>query len=283
VKLCLVAGSGNLPTAFVKKAKELGDEVFVVGVKGITSIESNAYLPLGKVGTLVKLLEKHNINKVVLLGKFEHKLLFSHLLTLDSLALKILKKAKDRRAQSLVRALMDELEEMGFEFIDPKPYLEELLAGRGTLNSLEPSGQAMEDGLFGFPIAKEIAQLDVGQTIVVKERTVVSVEAMEGTQEAIYRAGKLAGKGCRVIKVARKSQDFRIDVPTVGLDTLEALKQIKADALFLEAGKVYIVDKDKFLSMQINIKSQWWDCPLHPTLNPILICPSYAKGSLFNV
>jgi DUF1009 family protein len=249
VKICLVAGSGSLPTAFVKKAKELGDEVFVVGVKGITSIEANAYLPLGKVGTLVKLLEKHNISKIVLLGKFEHKLLFSHLLTLDSLALKILKRAKDRRAQSLIRALMDELEEMGFEFIDPKLYLEELLAGRGTLNSLEPSSQAMEDGLFGFPIAKEIAQLDVGQTIVVKEGTVVSVEAMEGTQETIYRAGKLAGKGCRVIKVARKNQDFRIDVPTVGLDTLEALRHIKADALFLEAGKVYIVDKDKFLKL----------------------------------
>jgi DUF1009 family protein len=249
VKLCLVAGSGSLPNAFVKKAKELGDEVFVVGVKGITSIEANAYLPLGKVGTLVKLLEKHHINKLVLLGKFEHKLLFSHLLTLDSLALKILKRAKDRRAQSLIRALMDELEEMGFEFIDPKLYLEELLAGRGTLNSLEPSSQAMEDGLFGFPIAKEIAQLDVGQTIVVKEGTVVSVEAMEGTQETIYRAGKLAGKGCRVIKVARKNQDFRIDVPTVGLDTLEALRHIKADALFLEAGKVYIVDKDKFLKL----------------------------------
>ena len=249
MKVCLVAGSGSLPTAFVKKAKELGDEVFVVGVKGITSIEADVYLPLGKVGTLVKLLEKHHINKLVLLGKFEHKLLFSRLLTLDSLALKILKRAKDRRAQSLVRALMDELEEMGFEFTDPKPYLEELLAGRGTLNSLEPSSQAMEDGLFGFPIAKEIAQLDVGQTIVVKEGTVVSVEAMEGTQETIYRAGKLAGKGCRVIKVARKSQDFRIDVPTVGLDTLEALRHIKADALFLEAGKVYIVDKDKFLKL----------------------------------
>jgi len=249
VKVCLVAGSGSLPTAFVKKAKELGDEVFVVGVKGITSIEADVYLPLGKVGILVKLLEKHNINKIVLLGKFEHKLLFSHLLTLDSLALKILKRAKDRRAQSLIRALMDELEEMGFEFIDPKPYLEELLAGKGTLNSLEPSSQAMEDGLFGFPIAKEIAQLDVGQTIVVKEGTVVSVEAMEGTQETIYRAGKLAGKGCRVIKVARKSQDFRIDVPTVGLDTLEALRQIKADVIFLEAGKVYIVDKDKFLKL----------------------------------
>jgi DUF1009 family protein len=244
-----VAGSGSLPTAFLKKAKELGDEVFVVGVKDITSIEANAYLPLGKVGTLVKLLEKHDINKLVLLGKFEHKLLFSHLLTLDSLALRILKRAKDRRAQSLVKALMDELEEIGFEFIDPKPYLEELLAGKGTLNSVEPPSQAMEDGLFGFPIAKEIAQLDVGQTIVVKEGTVVSVEAMEGTQEAIYRAGKLAGKGCRVIKVARKNQDFRIDVPTVGLDTLEALRHIKADALFLEAGKVYIVDKDKFLKL----------------------------------
>ncbi len=247
MKLCLVAGSGSLPLAFVKKAKELGDEVFVVGVKGITSIDAHAYLPLGKVGTLVKLLEKQKINKIVLLGKFEHKLLFSHFLTLDSLALKVLRRAKDKRAQNLIKALMEELEGMGFEFIDPKPYLEELLAGSGVLNNLEPSTSAMEDGLFGFPIAKEIAQLDVGQTIVVKEKTVVSVEAMEGTQETIHRAGKLAGKGCRVIKVARKTQDFRIDVPTVGLETLEALRQIKADALFLEAGKVYIVDKEKFL------------------------------------
>ncbi|WP_448587899.1 LpxI family protein [Thermocrinis sp.] len=249
MKVCLVAGSGSLPSIFKKSAEEGGEEVFVVGVRGITSIDAHSYLPLGKVGSLVALLEKRGIKRIVLLGKFEHRLLFSHLLTLDGLALKILSKAKDKRPQSIIRALMEELEELGFEFIDPTPYLEDILAGRGLLNSVEPSEEAIEDGLFGFEIAKEIASLDVGQTVVVKQKTVVSVEAMEGTQEAIQRAGKVAGKGCRVIKVARKNQDLRIDVPTVGLQTIEALKSIKADALFLEAGKVYMVDKEKLLKL----------------------------------
>jgi len=244
-----VAGSGSLPEVFKRSAEKLGDEVFIVGVKGITSIEAHSYLPLGKVGSLVKLLEKKGINKIVLLGKFEHKLLFSHLLTLDSLALKILKRAKDKRAQSIVKALIEELEEQGFEFIDPRPYLQEILASSGLMNNVELSQEALEDGYFGFRIAKEIASLDVGQTVVVKQKVVVSVEAMEGTQETIHRAGKIAGKGCRVIKVARKNQDFRIDVPTVGLDTLEAIRSLKADALFLEAGKVYMVDKEKLLKL----------------------------------
>ena len=262
MKICLVAGSGSLPSVFKRSAEKVGDEVFVVGVKGITDTDAHAYLPLGKVGSLVKLLEKQRINKIVLLGKFEHKLLFSHLLTIDGLALKILSKAKDKRAQSIIKALIEELEAMGFEFIDPTPYLQDIIAGSGLLNAVEPSKEALEDGLFGYGIAKEIASLDIGQTVVVKQRTVVSVEAMEGTQEAILRAGKIAGKGCRVIKVARKTQDFRIDVPTVGLQTLEALRSIKADALFLEAGKVYVVDKEKFLKLADRYKISVVGLPL---------------------
>ncbi|MDQ7082648.1 MAG: LpxI family protein [Aquificota bacterium] len=142
---------------------------------------------------------------------------------------------------------MDLLEEEGFEFIDPKPFLERILADEGTMGRKRPSRDALEDGVFGFLIAKEIAEMDVGQTVVVKDRVVVAVEAMEGTQETIRRGGALAGRGIRVVKVARKSQDFRIDVPTVGMDTLKVLKESGADALFLEAGRVYIVEKEKFI------------------------------------
>jgi hypothetical protein len=245
MKVCLVAGSGELPRVFLKRAKERGEEVYVVGVKSITELEADEYIALGKVGRLVKTLEKKGIKDIVLLGKFEHNLLFSHLLTLDELALRILKKAKDKKPQTLIKTLMEELSSLGFSFPDPKPYLEELLAPKGRMGSVEPSEEAMEDGLWGFPIAKTLAELDVGQTVVVKEKAVVSVEAMEGTQKAIERAGELAGRGCRVIKVARRTQDFRVDVPTVGPKTIEAIRKIKGDALFVEAGKVYVLEREK--------------------------------------
>lgn len=245
MKVCLVAGAGELPRVFLRKAKEKGSEVYVIGVKGITDIPADEYIPLGKVGRLIRILERQGINKIVMLGKFEHSLIFSHLLTLDEVALKIFQKAKDRKSQTLIKVLIEELESMGFEFPDPRPFLEDLLAPAGRISSVDPSPSAMEDGLWGFPIAKEIASLDIGQTIVVKDKAVVSVEAMEGTQKAIERAGQVAGKGCRVIKVARKSQDFRIDVPTVGPKTIEIIRKIKGDALFLEAGKVYVLERER--------------------------------------
>ncbi|MCS7262958.1 MAG: UDP-2,3-diacylglucosamine diphosphatase LpxI [Aquificaceae bacterium] len=245
MKLCLLAGAGELPKVFLRKAKEKGVEVFVAGVKGVTDVPADEYFPLGNLERLLKSLEKRSIDQIVMLGKFEPSLLFSHLLTLDRLALRILQKAKDRRPQTLVKTLMQELESVGYQFPDPRPFLEELLAPAGEISPFKPSPQAMEDGLWGFPLAKEIATLDIGQTLVVKEKTVLSVEAMEGTQKAIERVGKLAGKGCRVIKTARKSQDFRVDVPTVGPKTLEAIRKVGGDALFVEAGKVYILEKEK--------------------------------------
>ncbi|RLJ70659.1 hypothetical protein BCF55_0940 [Hydrogenivirga caldilitoris] len=243
----LIAGKGRLPEVFREKVIERGEELVVVGVKGITEMEADEILPVGKVGRLVKLFKKKGVDKVVMLGKFEHRLIYTSILHFDMKAFSVLRRAEDKRPASLIKAFMSSLEEEGFEFIDPRPYLESLLAQEGIMGRRVPSEEAMEDGLFGFLIAKEIAELDVGQTVVVKNKAVVAVEAMEGTQEAIRRGGKIGGKGTRVVKVARKNQDFRIDVPTVGLETLDVLKEIRADALFLEAGKVYILDKDKFL------------------------------------
>jgi len=243
----LIAGKGRLPEVFREEATKRGKEVFVVGVKGITDMDSDELLPVGKVGRLIKLFKKKGVDRVVMLGKFEHRLIYTSMLQFDLKAFSVLRKAKDRRPASVIKAFMKVLEEEGFEFIDPKPYLETLLAREGIMGRRKPSEEAMEDGLFGFLVAKEVAELDIGQTVVVKDKAVVAVEAMEGTQETILRGGKLGGKGTRVVKVARKNQDFRIDVPTVGMETLEALKTVKADTLFLEAGKVYMVDKEKFL------------------------------------
>jgi len=243
----LIAGKGSLPREFRKLAREKGERVFTIGVKGITDMDSDELLPIGKVGRLVKTLKKRGVKKLVMLGKFEPRLLYTNLLSFDLKALSVLRRSKDRRPANLIKAFMELMEEEGFEFIDPRPYLEEILAPEGVLGRVKPSPEAIEDGAFGFIIAKELAELDIGQTVVIKDKAVVAVEAMEGTQETIRRGGRIAGKGVRVVKVARKSQDFRIDVPTVGIETLEMMSEVGADTLFLEAGKVFVVEKEKFI------------------------------------
>ena len=248
-KLGLIAGYGELPQEFIEKATRKGYEVISVGVEGITNFKTDFSVPFGKVGKLLKILEKERVEEIVMLGKFEHKLIFSDFLKMDWTAFNLLRKAKDKKPETLIKLFIRFLEERGFRIIDPKPILEELLATEGEINSISPKKEDLENALWGFPIAKEIATLDVGQTIVVKGKAVVAVEAMEGTQETIRRAGKLAGKGSIVIKVARRNQDFRIDVPTVGAETLKAMKEAGAKALFLEAGKVYIIRKEKFKNL----------------------------------
>lgn len=134
--------------------------------------------------------------------------------------------------------------------MDPKPYLSELLIEkRGLLNDVELDKNVVEDIEFGAKIAKNIADMDIGQTVVVKQKAVVAVEAMEGTDKTILRAFDIAGKGIVVIKSARTNQDFRIDVPTVGIDTLNTLKETKAKAIAIQKGKVYVLEKEKFIKM----------------------------------
>ncbi|NPB08070.1 MAG: LpxI family protein [Aquificae bacterium] len=246
-RIGLIAGAGKLPEAFVKGAQDKGREVLVVGVEGITEVPAHRKVPFGKVGKLLKVLEEEGVRELVMLGKFEHKLIFSDFFSFDFTALNLLRRLKDRRPESLIRAFMNFLEEKGFTFIDPTPFLEDLLAEEGPMTEVRPSPEVLADGRLGFKVAKELASLDVGQTVVVKEGAVVAVEAMEGTQETIERGARIGGKGFSVVKVARRRQDMRIDVPAVGEETLEVVKRGGGKALFLEAGKVFIVDKENFL------------------------------------
>ncbi len=253
-KLGLIAGYGELPREFIEKATGKGYEVISVGVEGITDFRTDYIVPFGKVGKLLKIFEKEGVEGVVMLGKFEHKLIFSDILKIDLTTFNLLRKAKDKKPETLIKTFISFLEEKGFRVVDPRPIMSELLAEEGSINNVSLDKKTLEEALWGFPIAKEIASLDVGQTVVIKDKAVVAVEAMEGTQETIKRAGKLAGKGTTVIKVARKNQDFRIDVPTVGEETLKVMKEVGAKALFLEAGKVYVVRKERFKKLADEFK-----------------------------
>jgi len=246
-KIGLIAGFGKLPLEFKKSALKKGYEVLTVGVEGITDFDCDYVIPFGKVGRLIKILEEEKTHSLVMLGKFEHRFALTDVFRFDVTGFQILSKAKDRKPETLIKTFMEYMEKRGFKFIDPKPFLENILADRGSMTRRKPDKKTLEEALWAFKIAKTIASMDVGQTIVVKDKAVVAVEAMEGTQETIKRGGSIAGKGCIVVKVARKNQDFRIDVPTVGEETLKVMKEVGAKALFLEEGKVFIVEKEDFL------------------------------------
>ncbi len=252
MKIGLVAGAGELPIIFAKTAKEKGEEVFILGIHGITDEKISEYgeihwVNFGKLGEVLEILKNNNITKLVMLGKIEHQLLLHSITELDARAMMFLAKLPDQRAESILGGLIKELEEEGFEFIDPTPYLSSILAEEGLINNIKPTEEQIEDAKFGLKIARIIADLDIGQTVVVKNKIVIAVEGIEGTDKCILRAGELAGEGTVVCKVARKNQDFRFDVPVVGLKTLESMHKAKAKLLAIEARKTYLLNKEEFI------------------------------------
>ncbi len=256
-KIGLIAGSGQLPLIFAKSAKEKGKDLTVFGIntffglKSITDKKIEKYAPVrwisfGKAQTLINLMKEEGIKDVVMLGKIEHILLITSFFQLDERAKKFFSSLKDKRAKTILEGVIKELEKEGFNFIDPSPYLSSILVSEGLIGSLKPDEKMLKDAEFGLKIAKEIADLDIGQTVVVKDGNVVAVEGIEGTDRCIKRAGKLAGKGIIVCKAARKNQDMRYDVPVIGPNTLKSMKKAGAKMLAVEAGKTYIVEKERF-------------------------------------
>ncbi len=253
MKIGLIAGSGTLPLEFAKNAQQTGDEVVTFAIKHITDKKIQKYsskiywLHFGEAQKLVDLLHENKIKNLVMLGKIQHYSLIFSFHKLDKRAKELLSSLKDKKAKTILEGVIKELESEGFQFIDPTPYLKKLLFPEGIINSVPISPDKEKDIDFGLKIAKEIADLDIGQTVVVKDGIVIAVEGIEGTDECIKRGGKLAGKGSVVCKVARKNQDMRYDVPVIGLKTLESMKKAGATVLAVEANKSYLLDKDQFI------------------------------------
>jgi DUF1009 family protein len=256
MRLGLIAGNGTFPFLVLRAARQLGHDVAVVAVKGeaFPAIEELAaevggtsvhWIPLGKLGLCISTLKAAGVSTAVMAGQVKHVKLFTDVLP-DRTMISALGRLATRNTDSLIAAVADVLAEHGITLMDSTALLADLVARPGVLTRAAPAEGMLADFEFGYRVADALAAADVGQTIVVKERAVVAVEAMEGTDAAILRAGSLAGPGTRVIKVAKPSQDMRFDVPVVGEATVEAMRQAGADGLSIDAGRTLVLDGAAF-------------------------------------
>jgi DUF1009 family protein len=252
-RIGLIAGNGRFPFLVLQGARSLGHEITVVAIKeeAFPDLEGAAreaqaafhWVSLGQLGTCIKILKKSDVSRAVMAGQVKHVKIFSGILP-DRALLSVLTRLKARNTDALISAVADVMRGEGIELMDSTTFLQPLLARAGTLTERMPNEQEHEDFVFGYRIADAIAALDIGQTIAVKHKAVVAVEAMEGTDEVIGRAGHLAGPGVRVVKVAKPNLDMRFDVPVVGIATIQAMRIAGASALSLDAERTLVLDGD---------------------------------------
>ena len=250
-RIGLIAGNGRFPFLVLQGARSLGHDVTVVAVKeeAFTDLEQAArdaeaelhWVSLGHLGKCIKILKSAGVRQAVMAGQVKHVKIFSGIVP-DVTLLSVLARLTARNTDSLISGVADVMRDEGIELIDSTAFLAPLLAKAGTLTARGPDADERTDFDFGYRVADAIAALDVGQTIVVKHKAVVAVEAMEGTDEVIGRAGHLAGSGVRVIKVAKPKQDMRFDVPVIGIATIQAMRAAGASALSIDAGKTLVLD-----------------------------------------
>ena len=255
-RIGLIAGNGRFPFLVLRGARSLGHDVTVVAIKeeAFKDLEQAArdagadyhVVSLGQLGKCIKILKGAGVSQAVMAGQVKHVKIFSGIVP-DLTLLSVIAKLPARNTDALISAVADVMREAGVELIDSTAFLQPLLARSGVLTERLPSEQEHEDFQFGYRMADAIAALDIGQTIAVKHKAVVAVEAMEGTDEVIGRAGHLAGPGVRVIKVAKPNQDMRFDVPVIGIATIQAMRIAGASALSIDAGRTLMLDGEHVL------------------------------------
>lgn len=249
-KIGLIAGNGKFPLIFAQEAKKVGTEVVALAIKKETSpslenlVDRIHWVNVGQLGDLIEICKKEGITRAVMAGQVRHTRLFGQV-RLDARAMALLAGVKDKKANSLLGAVADELLREGIELIDSATYLSHLLPSPGILTRRKPTQKEWRDIEFGHKMAKEIAGLDIGQTVVVKDQTVLAVEGMDGTDRTIKRGGKLGRGDVVVVKVSKPQQDRRFDLPIIGERTIEVLKQAKAKVLAFSARSTILLNREK--------------------------------------
>jgi len=252
-RLGLIAGTGELPIAVAQEAHSLGYKVMAVALEPLADKALSSYVDVikwvnvGKFGKLIDSLKNYGVKEAVMAGKVTKTLLYKSKIMPDLRAVKLLFSLKDRKDDSILLAITKELEEEGITLLDITLFSSKLLTPEGVLTKDRPTEDEWKDIEFGWKIAKEIGRLDIGQTVVVKNQAVMAIEALEGTDEAIKRGGRLAGSGAVVVKVSKPNQDMRFDVPVVGLDTLRAMIEVGARVLSVESKKSIILNRDAII------------------------------------
>ena len=245
MKLGLIAGNGRFPFLVLDAARAQGHDVTIVAAREEAFPELNEaagrhgaaihWISLGQLGTCISVMKDADVTHAVMAGQVKHTKIFAGGIIPDLTFISLLSKLRSRNTDGLIGAVAQVLRDKGIELIDSTSLLQPLLAKAGVLTRRAPTGEEQEDVAFGYRMADAIAALDIGQTIAVKHKAVVAVEAMEGTDEVITRAGHLAGAGVVIVKVAKPNQDMRFDVPVVGVATIEAMRAAGATTLSVDA------------------------------------------------
>lgn len=253
-KLGIIAGLGQMPSLMAAEAHRQGYEVYTAALEGLVEPEAaRAYsdhvasFGVGKLGGLITHFKEHGVSEAVFGGKVPKTVIFGKGFMPDWRAVKFLFRLSDYRDDTMMDAISREFEGEGIKLLDMREFCRALLTVEGAITRQGLSKREQQDVEFGYKMAKAVGRLDIGQTIVVKERAVMAVEAAEGTDEAIRRGGRLAEGGAVVVKVSRPNQDMRFDIPTVGLATLDAMKDSACRVLAVEAGKSILLDREEFI------------------------------------
>jgi len=252
-KIGLIAGNGNFPIAFARAAKQKGLQVIAVGHEGETLpelaqlVDGMFWVKVGQLGKIIHIFKEQGVVDVLMAGGIKKTRFFGNTLP-DLRGMALLAKMVHKKDDSLLRAVADELESEGITVRESTLYLENIVAQQGILTKRKPSKAERRDIEFGWQMAKEIGRLDIGQTVVVKDQAILAVEAIEGTDEAIRRGGKLCGRGAIVVKVCKPHQDLRFDLPAIGTQTIQSMIEVKASCLAVEAGKTIVIERETVIA-----------------------------------
>jgi UDP-2,3-diacylglucosamine hydrolase len=248
-KIGLIAGNGNFPIAFAQAAKQKGLQVIAVAHEGETQpelahlVDGIFWVKVGQLGKIITIFKEQGIVDVLMAGGIKKTRLFGNTMP-DMRGMALLARMVHKKDDSLLRAVADELESEGITVRESTLYLDSIIAQKGILTKRKPAKAERRDIEFGWQMAKEIGRLDIGQTVVLKDQVILAVEAIEGTDEAIRRGGKLCGQGAVIVKVCKPQQDLRFDLPAIGTQTIESMAEVKASCLAVEAGKTIILERE---------------------------------------
>ncbi len=248
----IIAGGGQFPRLFIEAAHKEGRRVVVVAHKGETdeqvaaAADAVVWVKLGQLGKVISFLHKEGAGETVFLGSITKTQIFRDVLP-DFKALSLWNKIDRKQDDAILRAFAIALEKEGIKVLESTIYLRHLLFPTGTLTKKKLSAGQRQDIVFGWHNARAIGKLDIGQCVVVRDCTVLAVEAIEGTDAAILRGGMLAKEKAVVVKVKKPGQDFRFDLPATGLTTIKTLQQVKGAVLAVEAGQSLLFDRERMI------------------------------------
>lgn len=254
-RIGLIAGNGKFPILFARAARKQGIKVYAAAIKGDTSlllrpfVDGMKWFKVSQLRDGFAYLKENGVKHVMMAGQVSQRNLFDPIVQADEEFKEFFDALKDRKTDTIFSAVADVLDKNGLEVLDSTLLLKAFLATEGVLTRREPTEKELADIEFGRIIAKAMGGLDVGQTVVVKEKAIVAIEAMEGTDQTILRGGRIAKDGAVVVKTSKPAQDLRFDVPVIGPRTIKHMIRSHCSCLGIEAGKTLLIDQDKFIAL----------------------------------